>query len=117
MLFSERKWKEKLKEWGFEKYVPAKEMNFITAVAEKRSREGGKETVFFRRGVPINSEKIEQFKRRKITGHMACFSSVPGQSVHASSEIQAGKSNRCNRDTTQYYLSHTPNYTRNPEEQ
>jgi hypothetical protein len=32
---SERKWKEKLKEWKFEKNMPANDMSFIFAKAKK----------------------------------------------------------------------------------
>jgi hypothetical protein len=64
---SERKWKEKLKEWRFEKNISATDMNIIVAKAEKRVREEGKETVFFHGKTEITRERIEQFKRRKTT--------------------------------------------------
>jgi hypothetical protein len=65
--YSERKWKEKLKEWRFEKNISATDMNIIVAKAEKRVREEGKETVFFHGQSEITQERIEQFKRRKTT--------------------------------------------------
>jgi hypothetical protein len=65
--YSERKWKEKLKEWRFEKNISATDMSIIVAKAEKRVREEGKETVFFHGQSEITRERIEQFKRRKTT--------------------------------------------------
>ena len=47
---SERKWKEKMKEWEFDKNIPAKEMGFMAAKARKRELEEGKETVYYRNG-------------------------------------------------------------------
>jgi len=70
LKLKERTWKKKLvEEWGFEKYVPANEMEFIVSKSEKRSREDGKETVFFRGEIQITSEseRIVHFKRRKLT--------------------------------------------------
>ena len=63
--FSERKWKEKLKEWKFDKNVSSTHMNILIAKAEKRAREDGKETVFFYGETQISAERIKQFKRRK----------------------------------------------------
>ena len=65
--YSERKWKEKLKEWRFEKNISATDMNIIVAKADKRVREEGKETVFFHGQSEITRERIDQFKRRKTT--------------------------------------------------
>ena len=65
--YSERKWKEKLKEWGFEKHISATDMSIIVAKAEKRVREEGKETVFFHGQSEITPQRIERFKRRKTT--------------------------------------------------
>ncbi|KAE9378333.1 hypothetical protein N431DRAFT_399930, partial [Stipitochalara longipes BDJ] len=64
---SERKWKEKLKEWRFDKNISATDMNFLVAKAEKRLHDEGKETVFFSGISQITRERIEQFKRRKIS--------------------------------------------------
>ena len=61
---SERKWKEKVKEWGFEKNVPTRDMNFIVAKAEKRKAEG-KETIFYRNGTQFDESTIEQFKKKE----------------------------------------------------
>ena len=62
---SERKYKEKIKEWRFDKYVDSNEMNFIVAKGQKRRRDEGKETVFFRGQSEITSRKIESFKKRR----------------------------------------------------
>ncbi|KAE9382026.1 hypothetical protein N431DRAFT_322170, partial [Stipitochalara longipes BDJ] len=62
---SVRKWKEKLKEWNFDKNISASDMSIIVSKAEKRAREEGKETAFFHGGAQITRERIEQFKRRK----------------------------------------------------
>ncbi|KAG4440767.1 hypothetical protein IFR05_003754 [Cadophora sp. M221] len=62
-----RKWKMKIKEWNFEKNLPANEMAFIAAKAEKRKAEDGKETVFYRGDVWIGPERIENFKKRRLT--------------------------------------------------
>jgi hypothetical protein len=64
---SERKWKEKLKEWKFDKNISATNMSIVVAKAEKRAREEGKETVFFHGDCQISPERIQQFKRRKTS--------------------------------------------------
>lgn len=67
----ERKWKMQLKDWGFEKYVSASDMRILIAKAEKRSIEENKDTIFFNRGCQIPQEKIDLFKRRKVTKQAA----------------------------------------------
>ncbi|KAN0121948.1 hypothetical protein V8E51_000274 [Hyaloscypha variabilis] len=62
---SVRKWKEKLKEWNFDKNISASDMTIVLSKGEKRAREEGKETAIFHGGTPITRERIEQFKRRK----------------------------------------------------
>ena len=62
---SVRKWKEKLKEWRFDKYISASDMDIVVAKAAKRSRDEGKETIFFLGEAQILPDRIEQFKRRK----------------------------------------------------
>jgi hypothetical protein len=62
---SERKWKEKLKEWRFDKKISASDMRFVVAKAAKRARDEGKETIFFLGEAPILPDRIEQFKKRK----------------------------------------------------
>jgi hypothetical protein len=61
-----RKWKDKLKEWGYEKHLHKREMKFVAAKGEKRFMEEGKDTLFFHGGILITKEKIENFKRRKV---------------------------------------------------
>ena len=62
---SERKWKEKLKEWKFDKKISTTDMRIVVAKAEKRARNEGKDTTFFHGDMQITAERIEQFKRRK----------------------------------------------------
>ena len=76
--FSERKWKMQLKDWGFEKYVPASDMRILIAKAEKRSIEDNKETIFFKGECQIPQEKIDLFKRRKVTKQTAPASPSAG---------------------------------------
>ena len=45
---SERKWKEKLKEWKFDKKISTTDMRIVVAKAEKRARNEGKDTTFGR---------------------------------------------------------------------
>jgi hypothetical protein len=42
-------------------------MAIIVAKAEKRAADGGKQTVFFHHGSQVEAEKIERFKKRKIS--------------------------------------------------
>ncbi|CZR62804.1 related to cercosporin resistance protein [Phialocephala subalpina] len=63
-VFSERKWKTKLKEWQFDKNLPLNVMGFVIAKAEKRVRNENKETVFYHRDSQISSAKIRNFKKR-----------------------------------------------------
>ncbi|CZS97693.1 uncharacterized protein RAG0_06645 [Rhynchosporium agropyri] len=75
---SPRKWKMKLKEWNFEKYFPATIMSFAVAKTEKRKVDEGKDTVFFHGDSLIPSEKIEHFKRRKMSSKARKASPDPG---------------------------------------
>ncbi len=75
---SERKWKMQLKDWGFEKYVSATEMRMLIAKAEKRLIEDNKETIFFKGECQIPQEKIDIFKRRKVTKQTAPVSPSAG---------------------------------------
>jgi hypothetical protein len=70
---SERKWKEKLKEWGFQKNLPASDMAILVSKREKRLRDDGKDTTFYLKSglegsdlVEVRVEKLENFKKRKI---------------------------------------------------
>jgi hypothetical protein len=64
---SERKWKEKLKGWKFEKNMTANDMSALVAKHEKPKRDEGKETKFFHSGSEIKSEKFENFKKGKLS--------------------------------------------------
>jgi hypothetical protein len=74
---SKRYWKIKLKEWKFEKNVPAKEMSFMAAKARKRELEDGKETVFYRNGILVDASKVEN-KKQKLIVNDADKLMVPG---------------------------------------
>ncbi|KAE8447737.1 hypothetical protein EG329_010544 [Mollisiaceae sp. DMI_Dod_QoI] len=74
MPVSERKWKEKLKSWKFEKNIPSTAMSILVAKSEKRKMEQGKETQFFYCGAEIRPEKLENFKKRKTTEVMDILS-------------------------------------------
>ncbi|PQE32581.1 hypothetical protein CJF32_00004116 [Rutstroemia sp. NJR-2017a WRK4] len=60
-----RKWKEKMKEWGFEKHISKRDMNIIVAKQRQRQNEG-KDTIFMHYSNEISAERIERFKRRKV---------------------------------------------------
>ena len=55
-----------MKEWEFDKNIPAKEMGFMAAKARKRELEEGKETVYYRNGTLVDSDKVESFKKQKL---------------------------------------------------
>lgn len=55
---SERKWKLKLKEWGFEKYLSSAAMKILVAKAERRAVVEHKDTVFFHGKTQITPERI-----------------------------------------------------------
>jgi hypothetical protein len=76
---SERKWKEKLKEWKFDKNISATDMSVLVAKAGKRMRDEGKRTVFFLGESQITRERIEQFKRRKLTREIDDISAEAGK--------------------------------------
>lgn len=59
-----RKWKSKLKDWGFDKYSKAEEMAFIASKLQDRKTEG-KDTAFLVGGRQITKEAMENFMRRK----------------------------------------------------
>lgn len=78
-IYSERKWKGKLKEWKFEKNIAAADMSILVAMAEKRKRDEGKETRFFHSGAEIKSEKFENFKKRRMNKSMDLLSPTVGE--------------------------------------
>ncbi|PBP22199.1 hypothetical protein BUE80_DR006984 [Diplocarpon rosae] len=75
---SPRKWKMKLKEWNFEKYFPSAIMSFAVAKREKRKNDEGKETIFYHGDSLIPPEKIDHFKRRKMTNRGRVATPDPG---------------------------------------
>jgi hypothetical protein len=78
-ICSERKWKEKLKEWKFEKNIAAADMRVLIAKGEKRKRDEGKKTKFFHSGTEIKPERFENFKKRKNTKYMDVASPTVGE--------------------------------------
>lgn len=59
-----RKWKTKLKEWNFEKYLSNRNMNIIVAKGKKRALEEGKDTIFVYHGSTIPASKIQNYSKR-----------------------------------------------------
>jgi len=66
-FYSLRKWKLKLKEWGFDKYLSRSDMAVMAAKSNKRYTEERKETVFYHGETRISKERLDNFKRRKIS--------------------------------------------------
>lgn len=63
-LSRQRKWKEKLREWNFDKNLTKREMKIVVAKAEKRALEDGKETIFFQNENPIPPAKVMIWQRK-----------------------------------------------------
>ncbi|KAE9382099.1 hypothetical protein N431DRAFT_321006 [Stipitochalara longipes BDJ] len=61
---SERKFKEKIKEWKFEKYLSTEEAKFI-AMKSKAREEQGKDTTFYKHGIKVDQKRVEQSAKRK----------------------------------------------------
>jgi len=61
---SVRKFKDKMKEWKFVKYLSAEESRFIATKAQARGGEG-KGTTFFKNGMVIDQRRIEKSAKRK----------------------------------------------------
>ena len=59
-----RKWKSKLKGWGFDKNSNAEEMAFIASKLQNRRAEG-KDTVFMRGDKQMTNEAAENFMERR----------------------------------------------------
>jgi hypothetical protein len=79
---SERKWKEKMQEWGFEKNIPAKEMKFMATRACKRELEDGKETIFCRNGTLVDRGNVEMFKKQKLNSENSfVIQTIPGEFI------------------------------------
>jgi hypothetical protein len=61
---SERNWKNKLQEWGFNKNLPIQDMQWVAGMRGKRAREG-KDTTFFYGQTQITNERIDTFVSKK----------------------------------------------------
>jgi hypothetical protein len=88
---SERKWKEKLKEWKFDKKISATDMRSVIVKAETRARNEGKDTTFFHGDTQITAGRIEQFKRRKTAKDVESMYSGPGQYLFRRTPIKVCK--------------------------
>ncbi|KAH7379809.1 hypothetical protein BKA64DRAFT_236862 [Cadophora sp. MPI-SDFR-AT-0126] len=60
-----RKWKSKMREWGFVKHIPAPEMAFIALKSDQRKADAmnPKETIFVRGHIRITQNRIANFKK------------------------------------------------------
>jgi len=105
---SERKWKDKLKEWNFDKNISNHDMSIVVAKSNKRARDDGKETVFFHGETQITPQRIEQFKRRK-TGKAAEPVS-PGAGEYTGSTPYIWKPTYAKEDTPFNITYHTPGH-------
>jgi hypothetical protein len=61
-----RTFKEKLKLWGFEKNIPARDMRVIVAMVDERKRKQGKETRVYFKDRLVDAKKMDRFKKRKL---------------------------------------------------
>ena len=80
---SMRKWKSKLKDWGFDKYSKAEEMAFIASKLQNRKAEG-KDTVFFLGDKQITKETTENFMKRKKVNAEKIVSLAAGKELRPS---------------------------------
>jgi hypothetical protein len=103
----------KLKEWNFEKYVPASQMRILVAKAEKRAREENKETVFFNGETQIDPQRFSLFKKRKSTKEADAAS--PSAGMSSPPEEDRSELILEPRNAGEYYLPHTranPSHTK-----
>ncbi|KAH8780621.1 hypothetical protein F5882DRAFT_500542 [Hyaloscypha sp. PMI_1271] len=105
---SERKWKDKLKEWNFDKNISSHDMSIIVAKSDKRARDEGKETVFFHGETQITRQRIEQFKRRKTW--KAAEPVSPGVGEYKGLTLYIWKPTYTKEDTPFNITYHTPGH-------
>jgi hypothetical protein len=72
-----RRFKEKMKEWNFQKYLSTEETRFIAIKAKAREEEG-KSTTFFKNGIAIDRKRIEKSAKRKRVDFEELHSSAVG---------------------------------------
>lgn len=89
MCYSERKWKEKIKEWKLTKKVPTKDMSIMVAKAEKRKIDQGKDTLFHHNGIKVAHHKIEKIKKERVSQSQNVTSSIPGKQFNVNSSTLA----------------------------
>ncbi|KAG4440766.1 hypothetical protein IFR05_003753 [Cadophora sp. M221] len=76
---SPRKWKMKMKEWRFEKHIPAHEMMFMATKSDERKADASnpKDTIFVRGDIKIMQDRIGNFKKLK-RGELISQPEFPG---------------------------------------
>ncbi len=67
-----------MKEWKFDKNINKNDMTILAAKAEKRARDGDKQTIFYCRGEIIKSEKLVNFQKRMVVEDIAPASPSAG---------------------------------------
>lgn len=65
LLSSVRKWKMKLDEWGYQKYLSEQDVTILIAKADRRAKHEGKDTACLLNGLMISDSRFDNFKRRK----------------------------------------------------
>jgi hypothetical protein len=60
-----------LKQWGYEKNLPAKDMEALVLISRKRAAQG-KETVFYHGGSEVKKQRLNNFKRRQGSKDTEC---------------------------------------------
>src|SRR5271155_3586558 len=76
---SKRKFKEKIKVWNFQKYIPKATMKIIIAKSNKRMVEDDKATRVRVGGMQIEPERLETFKKRKFVKEGSPVSASAGE--------------------------------------
>jgi hypothetical protein len=77
----ERKWKEKIKEWGYSKKLSEDDMKVVVAKVAHRSRQG-KRTVVSHAGSTIAKERLRNFVRRKTVKSSQAMSPSACEILH-----------------------------------
>lgn len=71
-----RRYKEKLRDWGVEKYIPKDVLQFTAEKHEQRLQDGT-ETVTFYKGVQLDDETIKKHRTRQQYPSQAAATSPP----------------------------------------
>jgi hypothetical protein len=69
-------WRDKFAEWGQHKNIPARKIGYMVGMREKRARDEGKDTIFIYGETHVSNEKLNSYKKRKVTeedaGRLCC---------------------------------------------